>query len=182
MLTDLQLVEQLKTYYSKWKLKLNVKEALSLTSSQRRSVTNLIRDPQRSEITPIVAAKPVQLHCVSSGFSNISFPTDSLSENPTTRNVPLSSQSPQTTADGGPRLDYAQQIEMRAQQRVSAQIQKVKPVNKIRKPRTCKKCARADCSGKRRVADCKNPCRDCGEVECQGRNSRKLHLPCSTTE
>ncbi|KIM37652.1 hypothetical protein M413DRAFT_20280 [Hebeloma cylindrosporum] len=52
------------------------------------------------------------------------------------------------------------------------------PTKKARKPRTCTKCAQPECPGKQRVSNCRNPCRDCGRVQCRGRNSKRLNEPC----
>jgi len=49
---------------------------------------------------------------------------------------------------------------------------------KPRKHRTCTKCAQPDCPGSQKVQNCRNPCRDCGVVQCQGRNSKQPNEPC----
>lgn len=50
--------------------------------------------------------------------------------------------------------------------------------NKSRKSRTCRKCCLPDCKGSSRVEYCANPCQDCHQVECRGRNSRHPHKDC----
>ena len=47
-----------------------------------------------------------------------------------------------------------------------------------RKRRTCAKCAREGCPGSQRVANCLNPCRDCGKINCRGRNTKRPQRPC----
>ncbi|EKM74532.1 hypothetical protein AGABI1DRAFT_95562 [Agaricus bisporus var. burnettii JB137-S8] len=116
-----KLVEQLKTYYSRWKAHLNVKEALSLTSEQRRPVTQMVHDPNRSRVVPPVSPRPLQPHHALTGFSE---------------HEPISTDS---------MANYTQQIETRIQQRVATRLQKKTPIDKPRRPRTCKKCANPNC-------------------------------------
>lgn len=150
-----------------------------MTAEQRQSVTHLIHDQRRSLLAPTIAAKPLQLHCVSAGFSSTSNLIDKSSSN--TAESSSSAQMFEASIGQpqvGPNIDHRQQIELVARQRVADQLRKRTVVNKQRKNRTCRKCAVSECPGKRRVSDCKNPCRDCGKVECPGRNSHKLHLTC----
>ncbi|XP_006455796.1 hypothetical protein AGABI2DRAFT_76999 [Agaricus bisporus var. bisporus H97] len=165
-----KLVEQLKTYYSRWKAHLNVKEALSLTSEQRRPVAQMVHNPNRSRIVPPVTPRPLQPYRALTGFSEHEA---SDLHPPSLNTIPASTD---------PTANYTQQIEIRVQQRVATRLQKKTPINKTRRPRTCKKCANPNCPGKRRVQDCRNPCQDCGKVDCAGRNSHKLHLPCPYSE
>jgi hypothetical protein len=61
------------------------------------------------------------------------------------------------------------------------QQQQTRAVN--RKPRTCRKCGRVGisvagptdrgCAGASDVKNCKNPCRDCGRLDCMGRDPKK---------
>ncbi|KAF7762010.1 hypothetical protein Agabi119p4_10002 [Agaricus bisporus var. burnettii] len=144
-----KLVEQLKTYYSRWKAHLNVKEALSLTSEQRRPVTQMVHDPNRSRVVPPVSPRPLQPHHALTGFSEHE---PSELHPPSFNTIPVSTDS---------MANYTQQIETRIQQWVATRLQKKTPIDKPRRPRTCKKCA--------------NP-------NCPGCNSHKLHLPCPYSE
>lgn len=49
---------------------------------------------------------------------------------------------------------------------------------KERKKRTCPKCAKAECDGKKGASLCKNACRDCGQRSCRGRNSKAPTKKC----
>lgn len=66
-----------------------------------------------------------------------------------------------------------------ARQRVAHQLQTSRVPNKIRKSRTCRKCAQPGCPGSQRVSNCKNRCRDCGKGDCKGRNTKRPDKSCS---
>lgn len=66
-----------------------------------------------------------------------------------------------------------------AQKRVAASLAMQEPAaKKPRKRRTCAKCARPECPGSQKVLNCRNPCRDCGLVQCRGRNSKRPNELC----
>lgn len=48
-----------------------------------------------------------------------------------------------------------------------------------RRPRHCFKCGSDECKGKGGRVFCLNACRDCGKLDCHGRNSRKPEKSCS---
>ena len=64
--------------------------------------------------------------------------------------------------------------------RVRADVARAQPVAKKRKRRTCAKCARNECSGSQKSSNCRNPCQDCKQTTCRGRNARKPKKPCNT--
>jgi hypothetical protein len=166
----------------KWKTRLEVKEALSLTADDRRPVAHLVHNPSRSLIAPSIAAKPLQVHRVTTGFANsssaVTAPTQPIqifsSIQGSSSDFPA--YAPESIPNDTP--GYETQIVLASEQRVSTQQQRKAVTHKPRKGRTCRKCAIGDCPGRRRVQDCQNQCRDCGRVECAGRNSHKLHLTC----
>jgi hypothetical protein len=51
------------------------------------------------------------------------------------------------------------------------------------KTRSCRKCGKLGgpngCRGAARVDYCNNPCRDCNEIACRGRNPQHTDKPCS---
>jgi hypothetical protein len=178
-----QLVKQLKAYYAKWKTRLGVKEALSLTLSECQPVTHLIQNLRCSHIAPTVLARQLQPHYVPNGLPNIN------KCNPTPlppANLTGTTSGNQTSATainhhlGSNNIQ--QPIEMHAQLWVTTQIEKSKSTSRPWKPRSCKKCAEPDCPSEQRVTDCKNCCRDCNIVECVGRDSQKPHLKCYNSQ
>jgi len=53
------------------------------------------------------------------------------------------------------------------------------PQTKARSGRSCQKCANpASCAGKRGIVFCPNPCQDCGNINCKGRNPKRKTKPC----
>lgn len=71
-------------------------------------------------------------------------------------------------------------IEALARLRVAASMLNSTPVAKgqERKRRTCRKCGILECPGSQRVANCRNPCHDCHQVNCPGRNSKRPNKTC----
>ncbi len=62
-----------------------------------------------------------------------------------------------------------------ARERVRAELIKSQPQTSTRKPRTCRKCAKHDCGGKKSVDLCRNPCQDCGRITgCRGQNPKRM--------
>ncbi|KAJ3725112.1 hypothetical protein C8R42DRAFT_718602 [Lentinula raphanica] len=84
-----------------------------------------------------------------------------------------------TPAMTPPNLETVPEIISRlAVQRVEDRVQRPTK-KKPRQPRRCKKCDKGeDCNGRLNVRLCPNVCRDCGRKECDGRNSKKPHIPC----
>jgi len=74
------------------------------------------------------------------------------------------------------------QSEALARKRVADSYLERQPIKKPRKPRTCGKCGKASCPGKQMVSRCRNPCRDCGRVECRGRNTKFPTRLCFTRD
>lgn len=70
-------------------------------------------------------------------------------------------------------------------QRVAAdiartQVQQPNITNqRSRKPRTCRRCARPECPGKKSIQLCRNQCQDCGRIgQCNGRNPDRAKRQC----
>ena len=238
-----QLVEQLQVYYTKWKSNLHVKEALSLSSTARKPLAQLIYDPRRSENAPPVPEQPLNTRTVTRGLlpivarSHVAHPaactasasttapiptpgphcnthqtscmelgaslatvpwrqqpvlqandiSRSCAESPAMHspsmvpNVPTISH-PRSPAQPSPSAlyhTYRGNIELLSRQRVKDALVRSKPVKQSRKSRTCRKCALPTCSGRQKVSNCKNKCRDCEEVGCKGRNPKRLDKSCA---
>ncbi|KAF8967031.1 hypothetical protein BDZ97DRAFT_1656746, partial [Flammula alnicola] len=209
-----KLVEQLKTYYTKWKSLSHVKETLSLSADLRRPLSLIIHDPLRSTIAPTVPEHPRQPHFVTRGLRDV--PADSLiprtpnlphDEIPNTnnafavgerRNEAQSTAGPDppspsmdidfsstpsapaaTRTSAGLSRENREQTELLARQQVADSLAKRKHVQVSRKRRTCRKCAKPECGGSQKVANCKNVCRDCKQFNCRGRNPKYLERTCA---
>jgi len=67
--------------------------------------------------------------------------------------------------------------------RATADVARAQPdprPTKIRKRRTCAKCARTECSSSQKSSNCRNACQDCKLTNCRGRNAKKPKKKCST--
>ncbi|KAF5323995.1 hypothetical protein D9611_008386 [Ephemerocybe angulata] len=82
-------------------------------------------------------------------------------------------------------LSHHQAAREIAKQRVANDLAQSRPeppapkAKGSRGQRTCQKCGKPECPGKRQVKYCYNLCQDCGEVVCYGRNSKRPTKPCS---
>ena len=94
-----------------------------------------------------------------------------------THSTPQQDQ-PLTSNPSSERLTTRETIEKLARKRVADSLAERLPAKKARKRRTCVKCAEPRCPGSQTVKNCKNPCRDCRERSCRGRNSKKPSTPC----
>lgn len=70
-LTTPQLIEQLKVYHAQWQKKLQIKEALSLTSGIRKPLALYIHDPSRSENAPPIPHHMPTPQTAKKGFINV---------------------------------------------------------------------------------------------------------------
>jgi len=89
--------------------------------------------------------------------------------------VPNTSSTERASASSLPTRETMEKL---ARKRVADSLAEHVPVKKARKRRTCIKCAEPVCPGSQTVKNCQNPCRDCGEKSCRGRNSKKPMTPC----
>lgn len=154
----LKLPEHLALYFSSWKTRVNVKETLSLTLSERAPITKAIRDPNRSLVAPSTEAQTLQPISVTQGFVS----------------VKVADNSQQGHAPEAPGTSLGTQI---AKKRVNDQLESMRPVKKV-KIRHCGKCGEATCNGKMNVQRCLNRCQDCQRHDCPGRNTKKRDVPC----
>jgi hypothetical protein len=188
-----KLIEQLKVYYTKWKLLSHIKETLSLSADARKPLSLVIHDPLRSTRAPAIPHNQLRLHHAAKGLLDIpsnsslgnkSFPGPSpnnLTLVPTTsESVPnmVGTSSGTVPLSTSPSHDNRLQVELLARQRVADSVARAKPLEVPRKRRTCCKCAIFGCPGSQKVSNCRNPCRDCNLVSCQGRNPKRLDRKC----
>jgi hypothetical protein len=64
----LQLVEQLKSYYTSWKANVNVKTSLSMTQDERGPVRAALVHSSRAADAPPLKHQTLQRHVVQQGF------------------------------------------------------------------------------------------------------------------
>jgi hypothetical protein len=179
-----KLIEQLKVYYTKWKLLSHIKETLSLSAGVRKPLSLAIHDPLRSTRAPAIPQNQLRLHHVTKGLLEVST-TPSNSGNTSNSLDSLPDPSPMAQVGSGtvplsssPTHDNRMQIELLARQRVADSVARAKPVKVPRKRRTCRKCAIFGCPGSQKVSNCRNSCRDCNLVSCRGRNPKHLDKTC----
>ena len=174
-------------------MSLNVRQSLSMTSASRRIITTAARDPSRSTTARLLCNHPLSLPSVTQGFNFNTNTSDIASDQvaaplptllPTQPAQPVSATShPHIMDIDMPPHDISATL---ACQRVAADIAKLhvpRPSvqQATRKARTCRRCARPECPGKKSIRECKNPCQDCGKIDqCKGRNPDRLKRPCHT--
>jgi len=166
-------------------------------------LANDIHDPLRSAAAPPIPFQSRMPHIVEMGFVDFEQePPHSSSSSTTVANAVqqsstnTSSELPSTlppqavtsqqnlpsnsnpVAKRTPTVATRETIEKLARKCVADSLAERLPAKKARKHRTCVKCAEPMCPGSQTVKNCKNPCRDCGERSCRGRNSKKLSTPC----
>ncbi|KAJ3836718.1 hypothetical protein F5878DRAFT_586170 [Lentinula raphanica] len=194
-----KIIEHLRLYYNgEWKSLANIKQTLAQTAEDRKCAKKHVHDPLRTKPLPVALEAPLSLHHVPAGLRSLeSTPrppsaspsttqTDaenshlqpfrpSLNPNPISASASSSSSSQDLLAPSS----VATVIEQLAGNRVRANATLPAPKPKQRQVRRCKKCTRGEsCNGHSNVKLCMNPCRDCGKVECEGRDSKRLNLPC----
>ncbi|KAJ3819593.1 hypothetical protein F5880DRAFT_1616319 [Lentinula raphanica] len=199
-----KLIEHLRLYYNgDWKTLSNIKQTLAQTAEDRKRAKKPVNDLNRIKMLPAALEAPLTLHSVQNGLreSRNGLPdhTDQISESAsgagegaegssrTSSIIPNTSMLPPeppsdcdpTPAMTPPNLETVPEIISRlAVQRVEDRVQRPTK-KKPRQPRRCKKCDKGeDCNGRSNVRLCPNVCRDCGRKECDGRNSKKPHIPC----
>ena len=159
-------------------------------------MANIIHDPLRSSVAPPIPSRSMMPHIVEKGFIDFEQPEepshrdigstvagqqsqrDTSSESPSISSPVLPQQDQPPNSSPNERFTTQETIEKLARKRVADSLAECLPAKKARKRRTCVKCAEPTCPGSQTVKNCKNPCRDCGEKSCRGRNSKKPSTPC----
>jgi hypothetical protein len=177
---------------------------LSLTSAVQKTLSCLIHDSRRSENAPPVPVQPLKPHALrsdgllkapilTSGASSMLLadstgthldpPMIPLLTAPLTSASDSQSSTPQTpdATQGSHMLSpmLRAQVQRLSLKRVREELDQSRPIKKQRQTRTCQKCVHVDtCPGRRRVTDCPNPCKDCGGIQCKGRNPKRPKRAC----
>ncbi len=158
-----------------------MKQSLSISSAARHPITKAVRDPSCSDPAPRLTTHPPAPPAVNKGFC---IPNNFTPDNPTPPSLPAIALAPAAqsllnisvipTGHDCIRTP-SDTVAILACQRVVNVVERMQPQQKPqapRKPRTCFKCCQADCKGKKSAKSCQNPCRDCGQQTCRGRNSQ----------
>ncbi|KAJ3746885.1 hypothetical protein EV360DRAFT_57346 [Lentinula raphanica] len=197
-----KIIEHLRLYYNgEWKSLANIKQTLAQTADDRKRAKKHIHDPLRTKPLPVAPEAPLSLHHVPAGLHSLeSMPlphpdppmpptttqTDAedlhrqpLQPEPNSNPIAASASSSSSLSQDPPPRSVSTVIEQLAGNRVHANATLPAPRPKQRQVRRCKKCTRGElCNGRSNVKLCMNPCRDCGKVEYEGRDSKRLNSPC----
>jgi hypothetical protein len=205
---NVQLVEHLENYYTKWRRNANTKLSVLAASDEISSLSASLRKPQRanllvppvqqrerpSTVVPTKGLLPVGQPLGSRATSSISMDaligiqasTDSRNSgmsvtdsNPTAGTS--SSHGTASTTRGPP----VNALELLGKKRaLDANTQGVSgdvgpnKQRKPKKPRTCMRCQKQECKGRGDRSLCSGTCPDCHNPKCKGRNSKKPNLTC----
>ncbi|KAJ7488604.1 hypothetical protein B0H11DRAFT_2230137 [Mycena galericulata] len=194
-----KLAEQLKVYYTgDSQTTSNVKQTKAMTASVRAPLMSQIYDPKRLAFMPPVPETTLKPHHVPHGMLSLE-PLLTISPEPTPGPDKISysglssgTSDPATIAttqfaagssttresDGSvstPQSSPSQDTVLKelAKRRVDDSMAHSEPApKKPRHGRTCRKCYKESCPGKKSVKSCRNKCRDCDRVDCKGRNPK----------
>lgn len=172
---------------------MNVKESLSLTYPARKTLTITLNDPARSAAAPSLPKKSCRPATVAMGLRvpvatpshtapvavapSLSIPTLPIAS--TSQVNPQAFQTPESAISTTDQLSRERVI-TDVSRSVPTQPKKKPKSDKPREGRTCRRCGIRTCPGKKSVDSCKNPCRDCGKMDCLGRNPKRPKRTCST--
>ena len=97
LILNSKLIEQLKVYYTKWKLLSHTKETLSLSAGVRKPLSLVVHNPLRSTRAPAISQNQLRLHHATKGLIDIpttSYKTVALhSSSPNSPNTPMEVQA-----------------------------------------------------------------------------------------
>ena len=203
VLPSWQLAEHLKIYFNgDWKSQANTKQTMAVTAKDRLPLKKALQDPSQSETAPQATESTMQLHAVAKGFvpldppailfalplPDVDMPTI-LAVNPDHTSTKSSASSKSTTSptrlietpeDSQRPIPTVETSQILSKRRAAEASTEVQPTKWKRQARSCRKCASGtECRGRKEVKYCTNKCKDCGKVDCRGRNPKKLRLPCN---
>jgi len=165
-----QLVEHLKSYYTTWATSLNAKHTRMSTYGVRKELDSLIRNPARLTHAPPVPQYP---------SSDRPLPTMGLvnSANNHEPTALATSSRIQLTNATNPALNPSAH-----KRNVNSILTPDEDPSSERKRarRQCAKCGKDSdgCLGNQGKEKCRNPCRDCDQYDCVGRDSRNRKKKC----
>ena len=142
-----------------------------MSSDARASLRTAILDPQRVLEVPNAPQQPLRQHFVGKGLLEIS--ADSAIGNSSSH-----STLPQHQAMSVSQQIHSQLNSLSHKRTLASLPTPAQPNPKKRKIRTCKKCGKESCNGRKEVKLCLDQCRDCGKSVCNGRDSKRPNKPC----
>ena len=195
VLRSWQLVEHLKIYFNgDWKSQANTKQTMAVTAKDRLPLKKALQDPRRSETAPLATESTMQLHAVAKGFvpldppailfalplPDVDMPDNTITKSPALLKSTSPArliENPEERQEPVPTVETFQILSRKRAAEASTEVQ---PTKRKRQARSCRKCASGtECRGRKEVKYCTNKCKDCGKVDCHGRNPKKLRLPCN---
>jgi len=181
-LINKQLTEQLKVYYSSWQVRLNVRESMSITSAVRQPIMKAARDPSRSKDAPTLPLRTLAPPIITRGF-NIPDTSSIITTSSRPAEEPVQQLSDTCHTPAPSTAASASIAAALARDRVASVVTSmaVQPLQvKVRNSRTCMKCGRDahQCLGHADRKLCPQPCQDCGEMTCRGRNAKRPKRTC----
>ncbi|KAG6834894.1 hypothetical protein H0H93_006592 [Arthromyces matolae] len=196
-LVSYKITEQLKAYYNEWKKYCNIKQTKSMAIHERTTISKLVQNPSRSLKAPQALEAPRTLHSVTKGLQEGQDPLPPQIEHgpsPSPPHVAWATPQPVSSSSNAPSpaLNHMaptpssnlpgtmfQTAVRRAAQKRALDTLPNPPIKKRKQPRTCQKCGQGEgCRGRKEARLCSNRCRDCGNVECRGRNSKHPDKKC----
>ncbi|XP_006457870.1 hypothetical protein AGABI2DRAFT_215844 [Agaricus bisporus var. bisporus H97] len=161
-----KLIEHLTSYFTEWNTSLNVKESLTMSTTERKTLRDYIRGHQLDQRAPTVPP------------TTLAPPLRAPANNSTTSEAtPGTLNSKSAHCDPRPGSSIHEVMVQLSRKRVADSLENNKPVKKAR-IRHCAKCGRRECRGNQRAHWCSNACQDCGKSSCRGRNSKKPQMRC----
>jgi hypothetical protein len=143
---------------------------MHMSVGARQSLKALLNNPHRAETISRTMAGPQPSMHVPSGFLPIE------SGQAGTSTLPAESPGAGSSTDRPSVADVL--MHKRASDLLMPAVEP--PAKRHRKKRTCQKCGKVggECPGAGNRKLCKGKCQDCGNAQCDGRESKKGDLPC----
>lgn len=201
LLTHIQLAEHLQSYYTKWKKNINEKNSISQVVTKVRALENKHRNTARSLGAPAVmhldtpipnnrlqGQNPSQPLVSSSLYQAIvprsSWPAADISALAEPSTIHTHTDFNMNTHFPPHMFDADEDTFGAGEDASGATIapKRKRTLNdngEPRKKRTCPKCGDPNCKGAGRMSYCDNQCQDCGQRDCEGRNSKHPGKDCA---
>jgi hypothetical protein len=165
-----QLAEHLSSYESVWKRNANIRGSLLTTEDQRREIDREIQED---------LARPWHLNTIQFNPTSLSAPQNTATLLPSiSASIPVASTSEQ----GQKQSTLLQFLKSSNVQNAfsilspsSAEPSTLTVTNSTQqRKRHCRRCGKVneECQGAMSVKNCRNPCQDCGALNCEGRDPR----------
>ncbi len=152
-----------------------------MSAEVRKPLQLTILDPKRSLNAPNALAKPLIPHLVKKGTLPISAQGIASSSSMPGPSNHSSASSSHLASNEIPLHSILESLSRkRTIESLPEPARQQDP--KKRKARSCKKCGKEDCKGRREVKSCLNLCQDCKKHACKGRDSKRPSKKCWENE